>query len=123
MACCGELWSAFSCLGCSSKKKGEDNTEERWQKLKEKKDAAFAFEKYKSSFLEDLRRTSLHREKAFKEGMIWPFLLLVSMPPTVRNRVANMLEIDLVAEGIFPIYVKIILITQYLQRGLRRLSR
>ena len=46
-------------------------------------------------------KSSEYKEKARKEGMIRPFLLLVSMPPIMRNKLANLVGISLLAESFF----------------------
>ena len=110
MAWSGDTWNSLNCICCRTKdaKKKEKPTLQQldleWEALAHKRDEAFSFEKFKSNLLQDLQRKSSYREKAYKEGVLKPFLLLVSMPPSLRFKVANLVEISLISEGFHKIF-------------------
>ena len=81
----------FSCYLCKHKK-----TEDYWLSLQEKfKGQLQQYEE--EGFIEaQLERESSYRQRALEEGLIKPFLLLVSMHPEMRAAVAYKLDLQLI---------------------------
>jgi len=81
----GVAWDDSWCASCS----GE--TKEGWTVLKQRKDEVIAMQRDKDKVIAELKRESVFIEKAKKNGVLRPFLLLVAMAPIFRNQVSSFL--------------------------------
>jgi hypothetical protein len=73
-----------------------------WLQLKEKKDAVFDPSRYTHArVMTLLSLSSPFKERAVRDGMIRPFLVLVSMRPSKRNRVTNELGWSCIPSPLF----------------------
>ncbi len=73
-----------------------------WLQLKEKKDAVFDPARYTHArIMTLLSLSSPFKERAVRDGMIRPFLALVSMRPSKRNRVTNELGWSCIPSPLF----------------------
>ena len=100
MATCGILVDSKLCIYC--KKEQKLKYEEFWIELYKKKKFFFKDKQYAEAFKINMRKQSEYREKAYQEGMLRPFLLLVSMPPSFRLKIANSIGLScLVCEDFF----------------------
>jgi len=59
-----------------------------WEEIAARKNCVVSQYRNKGQVISELSRPSKYREKAWKQGVIRPFLLLVAMPPIFRNQVA-----------------------------------
>merc|ERR1712137_444361 len=97
MARGGFMWNDKLCCVC----KGEDKRKAKaptWETMKTKRDA-ICRQRDLERVVAELQRESVYREKANKEGVLRPFLLLVSMPPMLRNQISCQLGWSIFAEG------------------------
>jgi hypothetical protein len=89
-------------MGNSSRGAGKEKPSWDWLYLKEKKDEVFNPERYTHARVMTLLcLASPFKEKAFNEGMIRPFLILVAMRPAKRNRVSNELGWSCIPSPLF----------------------
>merc|ERR1712137_230209 len=99
MARGGFMWNDKLCCVC----KGEDKRKAKaptWETMKTKRDA-ICRQRDLERVVAELQRESVYREKANKEGVLRPFLLLVSMPPMLRNQISCQLGWSIFAEDYF----------------------
>ncbi|KAL6068421.1 Transcription initiation factor TFIID subunit 1 [Balamuthia mandrillaris] len=75
------------CIQCKGKNK--------WEELLQRKYEAFGRDNDIEYIRKELERESEHRAKALEDGLIRPFLLLVSMHPAARCMTAAALEINM----------------------------
>ena len=106
MARAGSSWSDSFCVKCYDgffNKKSNNSKqphEDFWQTLQKLKLSYFASSRYNLKYVQaQLEKTSIFRENAFNQGLIRPFLLLVSLKPEVRCQIANELGWSLLTES------------------------
>ena len=111
MARAGHYWDDSLCIKCYNSSKlsksfffggGEKEIlESFWKNLKEKKENYFSTNRYNTEFVKSqLMKSSEYRDKADEQGVIRPFLLIVSMRPETRSQIANELGWSLLNEKI-----------------------
>ena len=101
-------WDDKLCVSCSLRNTDQNSgsAEDIWLELKGKKDAVFDPERYTHARVMTLLcLSSPFKEKALKEGMIRPFLVLVSMRPSKRNRISNELGWSSIPSALFGAYL------------------
>lgn len=96
MACGGATWNDNLCAYCSNVTTNFD-----WKELKQKKDTIMRQQRTHGRVMAELNRYSEHRDQAKAQGMERPFLLLVSMSPSMRNQVACILGWTIITTDYF----------------------
>eukprot|EP01091_Cochliopodium_minus_P011649 TRINITY_DN3360_c0_g1_i2.p1 TRINITY_DN3360_c0_g1~~TRINITY_DN3360_c0_g1_i2.p1 ORF type:complete len:908 (-),score=235.30 TRINITY_DN3360_c0_g1_i2:81-2588(-) len=104
MAKFSSLLNTFLCTSCHfqvlQKKMMDPLT--FWKNLQLKRNMVLDPNRWKiQQIMSQLEKSSEFKEKSRKEGMLRPFLILVSMPPIMRNKVANLIGISLLSESFF----------------------